>query len=283
MRFEKKKKNKFLQKKLLRLKTNPLNSNKFLKPHFKLVKKIIYSPRGYGKFVQKVITLQHFSEIAKARTEKWKNFLELLVKSVKFFKKYRPYTFHHHSVSNFASSGNSFKKQFKKDLFTKKIFNYFYGNLHRKPLKKTMDQIYNSKQIKNSYRNLCTEYFESRLDAVLKRTYFCLSIKEAKQTIMHKHVLINNKVETNHSYILKQGDLIQINSQSRQFIKARLQIHLNKLFDNNCIIWPMLPSYLNINFRTLEIIFGDIKNFKFSNSFTFKNENERVVESYYRH
>lgn len=283
MRFEKKKKNKFLQKKILRLKTNPLNDNKFLRLIKKFRKKEIFSRDAAGKFRKKIVILERFTEIAKARKEKWKDFSKLLVKSAMFFTKYKPYTFHHHSVSNFASSGNSFEKQFKKDLFIKKIFSYFYGNLQRKFLKKIMTQIYKSKRIKNSYRNLCTEYFESRLDAVLKQTYFCSTIKEAKQMIMHKHIFVNSKMETNYSYLLRQGDSIQIDSRFYQIIKDKLRNYFNKRIKNNKIIWPISPSYLHINYNTLEIIYGDIRGYKFSNSFRFKNENERVVEGYYRH
>lgn len=281
MRIEKKKKNKFLQKELVRLNANPFNSNKFLKLTLETIEKNIYSRDSRGMPVVKTIFIKRFIEKKKTKKEKWRYFLQLLEKSNKFYNKYKPYTFNHHKVSVFASPGNSFKKQFRKDLLTKKFFSYFYGRLQRKPLKKKMTQIYKIKQVRNSYRTLCTEYFESRLDAVLKKTYFCSTIKEAKQTIVHKHILVNDKIETNYSHILKQGDLIVISPKSRQMVKRQIRNYFKKCAHK--IIWPISPSYLSINYNTLEVIFGKVRKFNFSNSYSFKNENERVVESYYRH
>ena len=81
-----------------------------------------------------------------------------------------------------------------------------------------MNKIYNSKQIKNP-RDLCIELFESRLDSVLRQAKFCSTIKDAKQLIGHKHVKVNKKIVRSCSYILKQGDLIEINSKSRKICK----------------------------------------------------------------
>jgi small subunit ribosomal protein S4 len=280
MVLEKKKKYKLLYKKLVRLKVNPLNNNKFLELVLESqTEKVIYQ-RFAGQVMKKTIIIRRFGEIEKLKRKKWERFLRVLIKSTKFFQKYKPYTLNHYDSSKFASQGNSFRKNFRKDLLTKKTFNYFYGGLRRKYLKKKMTAVYTSKQMKNS-RDLCVELFESRLDSVLQLAKFCSTIKDARQLIAHKHVKVNKKIERNSSYILKQGDLIQINTKSRKIIKTKLDNQFKERFDS--VLWPMVPNYLSVSYRTLSIVFGKITNFNFSASLNFKNDNARVVETHYRH
>ena len=142
-----------------------------------------------------------------------------------------------------------------------------------------MTQIYRCKQIRNS-QNLFNELFESRLDSILVRAKYCPTIKSARQLIAHKHIKVNRKIEQKYSHTLKQGDSIEINFKSRKLIKTNLMNLFKERID--AVIWPAVPSYLTINYKTLEIIFGNIRNFNFSSSFSFKNENNRVID-YYRH
>ena len=269
---------KLLYKNLLRLKVNPLNNNKFLKLiEYEIPKQT--SKRVAGKIIHKTIYLKRYKEIGKLKKQKWKTFIRRLEKANSFFQKYKPHTFNHYNSTKFASQGNSFKKKFKNDLLTKKTFNYFYGELNRKYLKKQMTAIYKTKPIRNP-RNICIEIFESRLDSVLKRAKFCSTIKDARQLINHKHVKVNKNIETNYSCILKQGDLIQIDIKSRKIVKTKVNNILKEHY--NKVLWPPVPVYLTVNYRTLNIIFGNIKNFNFSSLFNFQNDTHRVVDSYYR-
>lgn len=240
-----KKRYKPLYKKFIRLKVNPLNNNK----------------------------IQNF------KRKKWEIFLKLLKKTNKFHTKFKPSTNYNYSASKFASQGNSYKKKFRNDLRAKKTFNYFYGGLLRKYLKTHMTRIYKSKEFRNPM-STCIKFFESRLDSVLYRSKFSYSIKNAKQLISHKHVKVNNRIEKNKSYILKQGDLIQIELKSTALIKKNLK---KQISSNSNRIWPLPPTYLTINYNTLEIIFGDINNYNFSTSFPFKFDINSIITSYYRH
>nr|UXN44147.1 ribosomal protein S4 [Navicula sp.] len=278
MTTEKKRKNKILHKKIIRLRINPLNNDKFLQL-VKDEKKELYKNKYNGRLQTRIKT--HFIEIEKKKKNKWKNFLKLLVRANKFHQKYKPFTFHYQSVPKIAGQGNSFKKKFKKDLFVKKIFNIYYGGLRRKPLKKEMTKIYKQSIQKNNNGSFCIEMFESRLYVILKKVYFCSTVREAKQLIANGQIKVNNVTENNCNHILKHGDLISVNYNYHKTIKSKLKTKFEDQFDK--IIWPTTPSYLNINYNTLEIIVGNIKNFKFCSSFQFKNDNERVVESHYRH
>jgi ribosomal protein S4 len=276
--ISKTKKYKLYYKNIARLKVNPLNNNTFLKlTEYEMQQQI--SKKIDGKIIQKTITLKRYKEVGKLHKQKWKTFLRRLAKTTHFFQKYKPYTFNHYSSTKFASPGNSFKKNFKNDLLTKKTFSYFYGELNRKYLKKQMTLIYKTKQ-NNNPRNLCVEMFESRLDSVLKRAKFCSTIKDARQLVTHHHVKVNGKIETNYSWRLKQGDLIQIDVNSQKMVKNKLNNILKENF--NKVLWPFIPNYLIINYRTLSIVFGNIKDFNFSSLLNFKNDTDRVINSYYR-
>ena len=265
------KRHKPVYKKFLKLRVNPLNNNKFLKI------KVIQTKKKVGK---KLITSKKFTLVEKFNRKKWLTFINLLKKKNKFYQRLKPYTFHSYNVSKFASPGNSFKRKFRNDLSAKKTFNYMYGNLLKKYLKKKMVEIYKSKNQKN-HTKLFLEFFESRLDTVLYRSKFSPSIRNARQLITHKHIKVNGKIEKNGSYILKQGDLISINSQSKTIIKENLKKQFNEKPDS--IIWPIPPNYLSINYNTFEILFGDIENFNFTTSFTFKIDTNSIVTNYYRH
>lgn len=269
------KKKKLLHKKLVRLKVNPLNNNKFLELMVESERtKVIYKNIG-GQIVKTEITIKRFAEMGKQKKEKWNTFLRFLQKANTFFRKYRPYTFNYYDVSKFASQGNSYKKFFKKNLLTKKTFNHFYGGFQKKYFKKQMAKIYMSPKMKNSSK-LCIEFFESRLDSVLKRAKLCSTIKEARQLIYHRHIKVNRKIENNYSYQLHTGDLIHFkNKKSREFVKIKLLKQFKERFDS--VLWPMVPSYLNVNYTTLEIIFGNIEHFNFSSSFPFKNDISSIV------
>lgn len=269
------KKKKLLHKKLVRLKVNPLNNNKFLELVVESERtKVIFKNIG-GQIVKTEITIKRFAEMGKQKKEKWNLFLRFLQKANTFFRKYRPYTFNNYDVSKFASQGNSYKKFFKKNLLTKKTFNHFYGGFQKKYLKKQMAKIYMSSKMKNSSK-LCIEFFESRLDSVLKRAKFCSTIKEARQLIYHRHIKVNRKTKNNYSYQLRTGDLINFkNMKSRELVKIKLLKQFKERFDS--VLWPMVPSYLNVNYTTLEIVFGNIEHFNFSSSFPFKNDISSIV------
>lgn len=240
-----KKKRNLLYKKFLRLKVNPLNNEKILK----------------------------------FKRKKWKTFINLFRKANRFHTKFKPYTNYNYNASKFASQGNSYKRKFRNDLIAKKTFNYFYGGLSKKYLKTHINNIYTSKIFRDPLIT-SIEFFESRLDSVLYRAKFSKSINDAHQLIAHKHIKVNNKVEKNKSYILKQGDLIQIsNIKSVEKIRKNLKEQLR--LQPTSVSIP--PTYLIINYTTLEIIFGNIKNYNFSTSFPFKFDLNSVITSYYRH
>ena len=245
---------------------------------------MLYSKRKktlYKKFRVLRINIKNNNKIFKFKKNKWKTILTFLKKQNKITRIIKPYTNHDYSATVFASQGNSFKKKFKNNLIAKKTFNYFYGGFIKKYLKKRMGYVYNFKHL-HKPKLACLEFFESRLDSVLYRSKFCFSVRNARQLISHKHITVNDHIEKNKSYILKTGDRVSITLNSFYLINENLKKVIKKKGILPLPVWPIPPKYLLINYKTLEIIFGNIKNFNFSIYFPFKLNLDSIILSYYR-
>lgn len=64
---------------------------------------------------------------------------------------------------------------------------------------------------------------ESRLDNVLYRAGFAITRRQARQIVNHAHVLVNGKKVDIPSYLLKEGDVVTIKENSKQFIKSVIE------------------------------------------------------------
>ena len=76
---------------------------------------------------------------------------------------------------------------------------------------------------------------ESRLDNSLYRLGFAPTRRSARQLVVHKHILVNNKTVNIPSYSLKAGDIIQVREKSR-----KLQIFhdsMRKVNNDNPTAW----------------------------------------------
>jgi len=112
-------------------------------------------------------------------------------------------------VSRYPNRGSSYKKRYRNTLQETKKLKLFYGGLSNKYIKKLIKKTLNQKY--KRINPLFLELFESRLDTTLYRSKFSLSIKDARQLILHGKVLVNNKTIKIKSYQLNPGDLITIN------------------------------------------------------------------------
>jgi small subunit ribosomal protein S4 len=176
----------------------------------------------------------------------------------------------------FISRNNSFRRKYKYTLEMKKKISLFYGNLTTKYIKqqisvalKTQSFLSNNRINLNSY---FIKLFEKRLDSVLYRSHFTLSLRNARQLISHRHVFVNNQIVTNSSYILKTGDLIEINLKIYSLIDDYI---------SRSNLWSFPPKYLQVNYKTLQIVFLDEeKSWNNSMSFPFWVDVRSIVKFY---
>ena len=61
---------------------------------------------------------------------------------------------------------------------------------------------------------------ETRLDNVVYSLGFASSRREARQIVTHKHILVNGKIVNVPSYIVKKGDVIEVQEKGRQFVRV---------------------------------------------------------------
>ena len=206
----------------------------------------------YKQFLRLRQNIQNRSKIFKFNKQKWKRFQLNYKKKLKFYRRFKLKDSFKLTVTKFASKGNSFQKNFRNFLYKKKNFSLYYGGLKRKYFKKHFNIVNKAKQQKitnfNNFKQNLLEFFESRLDVILYRTKFSLSVKSARQLIKHGHILVNKRVIKSYSYILTTDDLIEVNYN----IKSRNLIKKNIDKSN---FWPIPPKYLMVNYNSLQIIF----------------------------
>lgn len=126
-------------------------------------------------------------------------------------------------------------------------------------------KLYN-KRLGYSYAYL----LEARLEVILYRANFFISILEARQAIIHKHVLVNGYVINKPHYIIKIGHIITLNTFVNNILKYKLLAKI--LLQKQILI--NYPPYLEVNYRlfsimliknpeTFEVPFPFLLNFEF--------------------
>ena len=85
---------------------------------------------------------------------------------------------------------------------------------------------------------------ESRLDNVIYRLGWASSRAEARQLIVHKHFSINGKKVNIPSFLVKTGDVININEKSHSCIKIKSVLESNGS--------RLVPKWLEVSNEKLE-------------------------------
>jgi ribosomal protein S4 len=224
----------------------------------------------YKKFVNIGENIKNSQKILKFKKKKWNYLLNILARKLKRYNKYKAQNQLQYLISRNPNKWNSYKQgRYRNMLQTYRKFSLFYGYYTKKKvrvlIKKTLQK--SKTNINLNFLNL----FESRLDIVLYRAKFCKSIRTSRQLIAHNGVSVNNKKVTNHSFILKKGDLVKIKNQFHKLIEKNIA---------TSTIWPIPPKHLTINYKTLQLIFGDIEFNNLSIYFNFNLNLEKLLVDY---
>lgn len=222
----------------------------------------------YKQFVNLRENILSNKKLLNFKKQKWEKLQHHYKRKLKRYKKFKPYDQTQHIVSKFSNKATSYKKRYKNTHIVHKKFKLIYGITSKKYLKK---QILKINRKKNVYLKFL-EHFEHRLDTILYRSKFSVSLRNSKQLIVHGKVLVNNKVTRIPSYQLKQGDLISIDPKFYFMIEKNLK---------NSNIWPIPPKYLSINYRTMEIVMNcKAGRANMSIFFPFHLNLEKIIVSY---
>merc|ERR1712115_337322 len=131
--------------------------------------------RRYKPVYKKIIKLRDYTlnnkKIFNFKRKKWKTFIFFLRKNSKKYRR-KPFSIFKYYVPKLRPLGNSFKHQYRSDFQNRKKLNIFYGGFLRKQLKPYFKS--RQKQLNNFS---IIKLFEKRLDCVLFRSYFSVSLK----------------------------------------------------------------------------------------------------------
>ncbi|MGI4978062.1 MAG: 30S ribosomal protein S4 [Janthinobacterium lividum] len=102
---------------------------------------------------------------------------------------------------------------FSVQLMAKQKLKFYYGNIGEKQFRKYYDEAVRRKG--DTSENLI-EILERRLDAVIYRLKFAITPFAARQFVNHGHVLVNGRKVNIPSFLVKDGDLIEVREKSKQ-------------------------------------------------------------------
>jgi small subunit ribosomal protein S4 len=98
-------------------------------------------------------------------------------------------------------------------LMAKQRLKGYYGNITERQFRKTYAEA--SRRHGDTSENLIG-LLERRLDAVVYRMKFVPTVFAARQFVNHGHVLVNGRRVNIASYLVKEGDVIEVKERSRQ-------------------------------------------------------------------
>ena len=174
---------------------------------------------------------------------------------------------------------NEKRKKKKSSLYgkllgVKQTFKFFYCNLQEKSFKRILKQ---SVESPLTTLDRFVSFLESRLDVVLFRSCFVSSMFESRQLISHGNVRVNGKVVRNPGSNLIQLDIIEIDVNLFQN-ESRIQNISNDLRKN--FSSRSLPSYLEVDYKTLTIVFLWDLNYK--STYYPINANYSIIQRFYK-
>ena len=201
----------------------------------------------------------------KFRKKKWQR-LQSIISKLRKKKLYDPISYFLFNFKNF------FNRKFRYNLQNKQRLSFFYGRLRKKYLKKVIRFILQKFKNLNKHASiLLIRKLETRLDTVLYRAYFSYSFRNARQLISHKKIYVNHKIVQSNSYALKKGDLITLNEDL--FESVILNIRGTKT-------WPIPPTHLCINYKTLQILVTE--EFNYTSCYPFWIDFNSFIQFYER-
>lgn len=116
----------------------------------------------------------------------------------------------------------------------------YYGNISEKQFRRYYDEAVRRKG--DTSENMIG-LLERRLDAVIYRMKFAITPFAARQFVNHGHILVNGKRVNIPSYLVKEGDVIEVREKSKQ---------LAVLLDAVQSAERDVPEYMEVDHRQMK-------------------------------
>ena len=134
-------------------------------------------------------------------------------------------------------------------LRAKQKMKYYYGNMNERQFRNIYRKAIQKKG--NTTENLIS-FLERRLDIVIYRAKFALTVFSSRQLINHGHVKVNGKKVNIPSYLVKTDDAIEIKDKSKDMISIAGAI-VSKERD--------VPDYIQIDEKNKKAKFSRVPKF----------------------
>lgn len=234
---------------------------------------------SFKKLLKLRNNIQNNKKIFNFNRKKWERFTFFYKLKLRWYNKYKPLDQQRYTVVRYAHRRNSYKQSYKNTLVSAQKLKYFYGGLLKTYFKNKINNtnsLYKKQNKQKLSKNfLLIKQLEYRLDTVLYRSKFCLTIRQARQMISHGYVKVNRKKVAVNSYVLKSGDLVTVDLKSNALIKQNGHQLAKRLQT-----WPLPPKHLYINYKTLQIKVGTIDSVNIAHYFNFHLELEKILLDY---
>lgn len=125
-------------------------------------------------------------------------------------------------------------------LTAKQTLKGYYGNISERQFRRVYQEAIRRRG--DSGQQLIG-LLERRLDAVVYRMNFVPTVFAARQFVNHKHVKVNGKTVNIPSYLVKEGDIIEVREKSKQ-IPIVIEASTNPERG--------IPEYLEVNVKELK-------------------------------
>ena len=100
-----------------------------------------------------------------------------------------------------------------KQLEAKQKMKFYYGNINERQFRNVFRKALSKKG--NTSENLIA-LLERRLDTVIYRAKFAITVFLARQLISHGHIRVNGKKVNISSYLVSEGDTIEVREKSKE-------------------------------------------------------------------
>jgi small subunit ribosomal protein S4 len=124
-------------------------------------------------------------------------------------------------------------------LMAKQKLKGYYGNIGEKQFRKYYDE---AVRRKGDTSESLIELLERRLDAVIYRMKYVATVFAARQFVNHGHVMVNGKRVNIASYLVKDGDTIEVKEKSKQ---------LTAVLDAAQSAEREVPEYIEVDHRAM--------------------------------
>ena len=91
------------------------------------------------------------------------------------------------------------------------------------------------------------ELLEMRLDALVLRSGFARTIQQARQMVVHRHIMVDGKRVDIPSFRVKEGQMIHVHERSEKMVP--FQISATGAHQE---VLPAVPGYLNVEIEKLQ-------------------------------